>query len=182
MDRWIRNLPVTLAVAVLLLVLNACQSGEPENRSEETVADSPGERAPDFEVTTIEGETVSLASSMKAGRPLVIYFTASWCPVCARNWPVLSEIYPEYSDELDLVAISIDPTDTEEVIRELAEEKGFTFPVTRGYPQVMVDYDVPSQASTVGINRDGTIEFIVEKTALSYDEFSELFDRLLLSE
>ncbi|MGM0507484.1 MAG: peroxiredoxin family protein, partial [Bacteroidota bacterium] len=160
----------------------ACQGGETGNSSGEMDSDSSVERAPDFEVTTIEGETVSLASSLEEGRPLVIYFTASWCPVCARNWPVLSEIYPEYSDDLDLVAISIDPTDTEEVIRELAEEKGFTFPVTRGYPQVMVDYNVPSQASTVGINRDGTIEFMIEKTALSYDEFSELFDRLLESE
>lgn len=182
MKRWTRNQPMILAMATLFLVLTACQGGEAENASGESGVDSSAERAPDFEVTTIEGKTVSLESSMEAGRPLVIYFTASWCPVCARNWPVLSDLYPEYSDDLDLVAISIDPTDTEEVIRNLAEEKGFTFPVTRGYPQVMVDYGVPSQASTVGVNRDGTIEFMIEKTALNHDEFRELFDRLLQSE
>ncbi|MEX1213324.1 MAG: TlpA disulfide reductase family protein [Balneolaceae bacterium] len=163
----------------VFLVVAGCQNSETESAATESPANEAAEQAPDFEVTTIDGETVSLASSMEAGRPLVIYFTASWCPVCARNWPVLSEVYPEYSEELDLVAISIDPTDTEEVIRDLANERGFTFPVTRGYPQVMVDYGVPSQASTVGVNRDGTIEFMIEKTALSSDEFRELFDRLL---
>ncbi|MDR9417310.1 MAG: TlpA disulfide reductase family protein [Gracilimonas sp.] len=109
----------------------------------------------------------------------LLYFTASWCPICAQNWPTLSEVYPEYEDKLTLVAISIDPTDDEETMRALAEDKGFTFPATSGHPQIMLDFGVESQATTVGVNRNGEIAFQKNKTALSADEYRSLFDELV---
>lgn len=135
--------------------------------------------APNFEVTTVSGETISLQNSLNNDKPVVIYFTASWCPICAKNWPVLSEVYPEYKDQLTLVAIGIDPTDDEETMRKLAEEKGFTFPVTRGLPEIMLDYGVESQATTVGVNRDGEITVRKNKMALTTEEYRELFDELV---
>lgn len=160
---------------VVLILIGACSSKQSENQ--ETSPEL--EKAPDFEVTTVDGETISLQSSLEQNKPVVIYFTASWCPVCAKNWPALSEVYPEYEDELTLVAIGIDPTDDEETMRKLAEEKGFTFPVTRGIPEIMLDYGVESQATTVGVDKDGNIAFRKNKMALSADEYRELFDELV---
>lgn len=168
-------------VVILLLFVTACSSEE-SNSSEESMSnanDTELEKAPDFEVTTIEGDTVSLEQSIEEDKPMVVYFTASWCPICAKNWPVLSKLYPEYKDELNLVAIGIDPTDDEEVMRKLSEEEGFTFPVTKGLPDIMMDFGVESQATTVGINRDGFIAFQKNKTALTEEEYRELFDGLL---
>ncbi|MGM0743964.1 peroxiredoxin family protein [Rhodohalobacter sp.] len=159
----------------LMLTISACSS----NQSDQTNSQTEVEPAPDFEVTTIDGETIRLESSLDEGKPVVIYFTASWCPICAQNWPVLSEVYPEFEDRLTLVAISIDPTDDVETMRALAEEKNFQFPSTHGIPEIMLDYDVDSQATTVGVNRDGNIEFRRNKTALSADEYRELFTRLV---
>jgi peroxiredoxin len=136
-------------------------------------------KAPDFEVTTIDGETISLSKSLEEGKPVVIYFTASWCPTCARNWPALSEVYPEFKDDLTLVAISIDPTDTEAVIRKLSEERGFTFPSTAGKPQIMIDFGVSGQATTVGVDREGYIAFKKPGQALDADEYRALFEELL---
>jgi peroxiredoxin len=136
-------------------------------------------KAPDFEVTTIEGNKVSLKQSVKEGKPTVVYFTASWCPLCAKNWAPLSEVYPEYKDRLNFVAIGIDPTDDEKVMANLAKEKSFTFPLTAGNPKVMIDFGVKSQATTVGIDRDGYIVFQKDQTALSADEYRTLFDQLV---
>lgn len=36
------------------------------------------EKAPDFEVITLEGNTVSLKQSIEANKPMVVYFTVSW--------------------------------------------------------------------------------------------------------
>ena len=110
---------------------------------------------------------------------MVVYFTASWCPICAKNWPVLSEVYPDYKDKLNLIAIGIDPTDTKEVMTKLAKEENFQFPTTWGHPQIMVDFGVESQATTVGVNRDGKIAFQKNKTALSEQEYRDLFDQLV---
>ncbi|MEX0721583.1 MAG: TlpA disulfide reductase family protein [Balneolaceae bacterium] len=163
-------------LAALLLLGSACttERSEAENQNDANL-----EEAPDFKVTTIDGEEISLQSSLEEEKPVVIYFTASWCPVCAKNWPALSEVYPEYKDRLTLVAIGIDPTDDEEVMRKLSEEKGFTFPVTKGMPNVMLDFGVESQATTVGVDRDGNIAFRKNKMVLSADEYRELFNELV---
>jgi hypothetical protein len=77
------------------------------------------------------------------------------------------------------VAIGIDPTDDTETMQMLSDEKGFTFPVTRGIPDIMLEYGVDSQATTVGVNRDGEIAFRRNKMALSAQEYRELFDGLV---
>lgn len=159
---------------VSLLSISAC-TGNSQSQNESADID----KAPDFEVTTIAGKTISLEQSLANNKPVVIYFTASWCPLCAQNWPALSEVYPEYEDRLTLLAIGIDPTDDNETMRALSEEEGFTFPVTRGLPQIMLDYGVESQATTVGVNKDGEIAFRKNKMVLSADEYRELFDELV---
>lgn len=165
----------------IFLIANACSSEKSNSTEEQTTSNSETEqkKAPNFEITTIEGDTVSLQKSMEENKPLVVYFTASWCPICAKNWPVLSKLYPEYKDRLNLVAIGIDPTDDEEVMRKLSKEEGFTFPVTRGEPDIMRAFGVQSQATTVGVNTDGRIAFQKNKTALSEEEYRKLFDQLV---
>jgi peroxiredoxin len=164
-----------LAGILSVVFLSSCASDASDQQQAEQ------RKAPDFEVTTIDGVTVSLQESLDNDKPVVVYFTASWCPVCAQNWPVLSEVYPEYEDDLTLIAIGIDPTDDMEVMRNLAEEKGFKFPITKGHPEIMLDFGVESQATTVGVNREGFIEFQKNKTALSAEEYRELFDSLVMN-
>ena len=159
-----------LTVILSIALFASCASDNPEKQANQT-------KAPDFEVETIEGETISLQQSLADDKPVVIYFTASWCPTCARNWPVLSELYPEYEDRLTIVSISIDPTDDHAVMTKLAEEQGFTFPSTVGHPEIMLDFGVTGQATTVGVNREGYIEFMKEG-AFSASEYRELFDGL----
>jgi peroxiredoxin len=171
MHNFINPLKATFILA--LFVLASCAQNGDTDRIQ--IAD----KAPDFEVTTIDGQTISLEKSLAEGKPVVVYFTASWCPTCARNWPVMSEVYPEFEDRLTMVAISIDPTDTEEVIRKLSKERDFLFPSTKGYPQIMIDYGVSGQATTVGVDRDGNIAFKKPGQALSADEFRELFASLV---
>lgn len=171
---------LALLVAIMVFAV-ACSSEDSESSEAQSASQNESEltKAPNFEVTTIEGDTVSLQKSIKEDKPTVVYFTASWCPICAKNWPVLSKLYPEYKDRLNLVAIGIDPTDDKEVMRKLSDEEGFTFPVTKGLPDVMMDFGVESQATTIGINRDGTIAFQKNKTALSEEEYRDLFDKLV---
>jgi len=163
----------------LTLLVTACSSKKSKPAEQSGSMGNGVKKAPNFEVTTIKGDTVSLQKSLEEKKPMVVYFTASWCPICAKNWPVLSKVYPEYKEKLNFIAIGIDPTDTREVMTKLAKEKGFTFPLTWGHPQIMIDFGVESQATTVGINREGNIVFQKNKTALSEEEYRKLFDQLI---
>jgi peroxiredoxin len=137
-----------------------------------------GEKAPNFTIETVDNQIVSLKKSMKEEKPSVIYFTASWCPMCAKNWPTLSDAYEKYKDKVNIVAISIDPTDDATVMRDLSKERDIKFPVAAGDSQLMVDFGVDAQATTVGIDKNGNIAF-KKRAVLSSDEFQKLFDSLL---
>lgn len=137
-----------------------------------------GDNAPDFTITTVDGDVISLQESVKDGKPTVIYFTASWCPTCAKNWPTLSEVYSEFKDQLNMVAVSIDPTDDAAVMKQLVKDRGVTFPVAAGNPQLMVKLGVKGQATTVGIDKNGDIAF-TKKGVLSADDYRKLFHSLV---
>ena len=169
-------LKITTALIITAFLL---ASSAQDGNSERPQAASDTNKAPSFEVTTVDGQTISLDQSLEDGKPVVVYFMASWCSVCARNWPAISEAYPEYEDQLTFVAVSIDPTDTADVIRKLAKERNFKFPVTAGLPQLMLDFGATTQATTVGIDRNGNVAFMKNKENLSADEYRDLFAGLL---
>ncbi|MGO2103411.1 MAG: peroxiredoxin family protein [Psychroflexus halocasei] len=181
-----KSLKVSVFTVSALLLLSSCNFGESKS-SEETKdvkveqksdENSNLKEAPQFEVTTIQGEQVSLKQSVADNKPIMVYFTASWCPMCAQNWPAISEVYPEYKDRVNFVAISIDPTDDEDVMTKLAEEHNIDFPLVKGTPQVMLDFGVQKQATTVGVNKSGSITF-EERAVFTADEYRELFEQLL---
>ena len=64
-------------------------------------------------------------------------------------------------------------------MKKLATEKGLTFPVAAGNPKVMMDFGVNSQATTVGVDRNGNIAFRKNKEVLSEADFRALFDSLV---
>jgi len=168
-----------------LLFFTACNFNNSKS-SEKQAANPDGidknsnlKKAPQFEVTTIDGQKISLEQSLADNKPLMIYFTASWCPMCAQNWPAISEVYPEYKDKVNFVAISIDPTDDKDVMVKLAEEKNLNFPIVEGTPQIMLDFGVESQATTVGVNEDGYVEFQKDKSVLTAEEYRDLFEQLI---
>lgn len=181
MIKSIRIITLSLSSAFLLSSCNFSNSEKEQNNvvvAEEKNNNSL-KKAPQFEVTTIDGKKISLQQSMAENKPMLIYFTASWCPTCAKNWPAISEVYTEYKDKVNFVAISIDPTDNNKVLTKLAEEKNLNFPLVEGSPQVMLNFGVDSQATTVGVNEEGYVEFQKNKTVLTADEYRDLIEQLL---
>jgi len=168
----------TLSVILVTFVSLGINPGFAAADDSDDGADSQ-KKAPSFEARTIQGDTVSLKSYLAEEKPFVVYFSASWCPICAKNRPVLENVYQDYKDKLNLVMISIDPTDTKKVMKRLAEKEGLTYPIVPGSPEIMRDFGVTSQATTVGVTPEGHISFIKQMTALSETEYRFLFDRLL---
>lgn len=189
-----KTIKISTITLMALFLFSACnfgnsESSEKQNKTsvqeinevqpEEENENTNLRKAPDFEVTTIDDQKISLEKSLAENKPTIIYFTASWCPMCAKNWPAIAEVYPDYEDRVNFVAISIDPTDEKEVMTKLAKEKNLDFPLVKGTPQVMIDFGVDSQATTVGVNEDGYVEFQKDKAVLTADEYRDLFEQLL---
>jgi thiol-disulfide isomerase/thioredoxin/Tfp pilus assembly protein PilF len=68
------------------------------------------EFAPDFQLTTLQGQPFSLAQA--SGRVLVMDFWATWCPPCRESVPELKDLTKKYpADKLILVSVSADSND-----------------------------------------------------------------------
>jgi thiol-disulfide isomerase/thioredoxin len=80
----------------------ALRSGEPPLKKL-----ALGEEAPDFEFASIDGRQIRL--SAYRGRPVVVYFWASWCGTCTEMAPGLHALYDRFHPQgLEILAISFD--------------------------------------------------------------------------
>jgi peroxiredoxin len=116
-----------------------------------------GTRAPDFEVAGSKGETVSL-SSFK-GKQLLLIFWSADCPHCRAILPELNNLYAQYRDKAEFVAVSVD--EDEEQWRKALEEEKLQFinvAELKGWDGQMVqDYYVYATPTFLLIDPAGTI-------------------------
>lgn len=88
-----------------------------------------GSPVPDFTLTTLDGETLSLAAL--EDRILFINFWATWCEPCEREMPALQALQEGFPPERVRVIGITDPTasQTEAQIRDFLDTYAITFPV-----------------------------------------------------
>lgn len=85
------------------------------------------QKAPAIQVTTLDGQSVSLKSLQ--GRPVLVTFWATTCPGCVKEMPHLVDLYRELGPKgLEIVAIAMS-YDPPEQVRELARQKQLPYTV-----------------------------------------------------
>ena len=114
------------------------------------------EYAPDFTVTTYDGETIRLSDLR--GRPVVVNFWASWCPPCREEAPLLQSLWERYRDQ-GVVFLGITYVDYEPASRAFIEEFGITYPNAPDLDEVISTklYMVAGIPETFVIAQNGSI-------------------------
>ena len=116
----------------------------------------PGEAAPPFLVTTIEGEQVSLESLR--GQVVLLNFWATWCAPCRIEMPSFERVYRAKKDRgFVIVALSTDQAGTAVVLPYIAR-RGVTFPVAMASGEIVHSYGGARTIPTsILIDRGGRI-------------------------
>ena len=126
----------------------------------ETGASLTGKTAPDFSLTSLDGQTVALAD-YKGKKKLVLSYWASWCGPCRLEMPSLKEFYEKYHNndsDFELLAISID--DNRGDAESYATKEKLPFPVLLDLQSKVADaYSVNAIPTVFVIDRDGTVIF-----------------------
>lgn len=114
-----------------------------------------GKPAPDFELISLDGETVRL--SELAGSPVVLNYWATWCRPCAIEHPVLLQSAKVYQPR-GVKFLGILYGDTEDKARPYLKRYGAAYPTLLDPSQrTAIDYGVGGVPETFFIGRDGTI-------------------------
>ena len=76
----------------------------------------------DFTAQLCDGTQVSLSGLLSEKKAVFLNFWASWCGPCEMEFPYMQQAYDQMSQDIAVVALSIEPTDTCEVIQQFKED------------------------------------------------------------
>ena len=134
--------PKFLAFVIGIVLLGACARAG---------AIEAGQSAPDFSLTNIDGQKMSL-SDFK-GKAIILNFFASWCPPCRGEIPDFVELQKAYADKgFTFVGVSL--VDAKES-KDFATKMNINYPVLVDDGKVSVIYGpVRSIPTTFVIDKD----------------------------
>jgi peroxiredoxin len=113
-----------------------------------------GTPAPAFSLEDVQGETLTLDSLRKAGKPVMLLFTDPGCGPCNALLPELGHWQEQYQDRLTIALVSRgDPEEN----RTKAQEHGLPNVVLQEDWEVSEAYDVSGTPGAVLVSPDGTV-------------------------
>ncbi|HEX9745106.1 MAG TPA: TlpA family protein disulfide reductase [bacterium] len=145
-----------LAVAGAIIYFNGIETGpEVKGATPDSISKpepepvSTGNQAPDFTFTSMDGEVVTL-SEYKGDKPVLLNFWGTFCQPCMEELPVLERFYEANKYQMEIIAVSSEPEDSETAVNSARDRLGLTFPVlhdTAGrieslYPHAQIPYNV----------------------------------------
>ena len=117
--------------------------------------------APEFTLTTLDGDSVTLSDLR--GQAILVNLWATWCPPCRAEMPAMQKMYDEYKGQgLVVLALNMTYQDNSSAIDPFVRENGLTFPIlldTTG--SVAEKYELRSLPSSFFIGRNGIIQEVV---------------------
>jgi cytochrome c biogenesis protein CcmG, thiol:disulfide interchange protein DsbE len=133
--------------------------------------------APDFTVTTFDGETIRLSDLR--GQVVVINFWASWCGPCREEAPALERVWQRYREQ-GVVILGVTYADNERDSRAFIDEFGMTYPNAPDIGTFISkeQYHIVGVPESFVIDQNGNVvEFIY--SVVNEDRLSATLDRLL---
>lgn len=131
-----------------------------------TVPEAPivGHFAPDFTLTTPEGDAVSLTNAVDrsgaAGVPVVLNFWATWCGPCRIEMPNLQNASEKFADEVAFIGVN--QAESAANIVEFRNEFSLTYPLLVDEDRTVNNlYGITSLPTTVFIDATGTVREVI---------------------
>ena len=135
-----------------------------------------GKAAPSFQLTDIDGQSVSLSDFQ--GEPVLLNFWATWCGPCRMEMPFIQEVYDERSQP-GLVILAINIGESLTTVEEFIQDYNLTFPVLLDLEENVAEkYNIRAIPTTYFIDSDGIIRDIMIGAFRSVAEIEDILSRV----
>ncbi len=152
--RWIILIGVVVVLGGVWTIANRVP-GNASSAGELAPAPIKGHPAPNFTLTTTDGQTVSLTDFK--GKPVLLNFWATWCPPCRAETPDLQATHREIGDKLTIIGVNMTSQDGGDVTAFM-REFGVTYPVVLdSNGDAARAYNILGLPTSVFIDRNGII-------------------------
>ena len=145
---------VVVAIVISLMLVFGIQ--KTRHASPQNAGSLQGQPAPDFSLTSLEGNTLKLSDFH--GRAVLLNFWATWCEPCKIEMPWFVELQKKYGPQgLQILGVAMDDASPKE-IADFAKKMGVNYPIMIGKEAVGDQYGgLPYLPSTFYIDRDGKV-------------------------
>ncbi len=118
-----------------------------------------GNRAPDFSLQDLKGNTVKLRSDGENQPVTMLVFWATWCPACREEIPSVKKFSGEYSGR-GVRTISINVDKGSKGVASFAEKAGINYPVLLdGDSSVATSYSVQGIPNVLVLDKSGIVRY-----------------------
>ena len=139
-----------------------------------------GEPMADFSASTIDGGVFTLSEVLEEKDLVLINLWATWCGPCRMEFPFMEQAWQRYRDRVAIIALSVEPDDTVEVLKDFAAQNGLTFSIAReenlGFGRRYAAQGIPT---TLLVDRFGNLVYREVGAKTSAEDFTSLFDYYL---
>lgn len=128
-----------------------------------------GDTPPDFTLTSLDGEKVTL--SELRGKKVILNFWNTWCPPCKAEMPHMQNYYEQYAKEenVEILAVNLtagerDVTADAKINTVMTFKNSFklTFPILLDTKnEVELDYQIIEIPTTYFIDSLGTVQHVI---------------------
>ncbi|MBA4494276.1 thiol-disulfide oxidoreductase ResA [Paenactinomyces guangxiensis] len=151
---WVRRILFFVMVVIIGVALyQAIQQGKSE-------VPQAGDKAPDFQLTTLDGKEMKL--SQLRGKAVMLNFWGTWCKPCRTEMPAMQQMYEKYKGSgFEIVAVNIAETDV--AAASFARQYSLTFPIWMDRNRDVVNlYGIKPIPSSFFIDPQGVIRKKIE--------------------
>ena len=157
-----------ILLAILALGLDRSQKGPV----------SVDQVAPNFVLTTFDGEEISLASFR--GKVVVLNFWASWCKPCEQEAADLEAAWRYYQPGGKVVFLGVDYIDTKPEAEADLEKFGITYPNGPDLrTRISQSYRIAGVPETYFINQEGRVAYKKIGPFTRYEDITGVIDSIL---
>ncbi len=139
-----------------------------------------GDKMEDFTVTMSDGKEMTLSKLLETKELVILNFWATWCGPCQAEFPFMEEAYLKYQDKVEIIALSVEPTDTNDVIESFKADLGLSaLPLGQDATGLSSNFYFDGIPTSVAIDRYGVICWQESGSITSTDKFERLFSGFL---
>lgn len=133
----------------------------------------------DFTMTDTEGNTHTLSEILETKRIAVLNFWYIDCYWCGVEFPHFVDAYSLFSDDLEILALNINPYDSMSEISDYKLDYEIPFPVGKDSTGIFDMFGFTGAPSTVIVNQYGIATYIHSGALTTFDEVCDLFDEYI---